>query len=261
MKRAHDGPYLAHHPHSHAVHVALEDIEGVPQVPFRYVEDDVSVVVGKRWCDGSQEDDLFRAGELSEGGQRDDGVGDGVYWVQHAGDIVGAAGLDAADSVRLLLAERVCRAAVVLRAIKGQAAEAALDVEAGLVDGAVVDAGHTLINVLAVAAIGGQPVSGWGAAALEASRDVDTAVGADVAPGGQGTLVNIFASDPIHVTELVSSAAVTLVGAIDIGTLLATGAAVALIYIFTRPAVSREPEARSATAVVGARRVLALVAT
>lgn len=47
----------------------------------------------------------FRAGELSEGGQRDDGVGDGVYWVQHAGDIVGAAGLDAADSVRLLLAE------------------------------------------------------------------------------------------------------------------------------------------------------------
>lgn len=47
----------------------------------------------------------FRAGELSEGGQRDDGVGDGVYWVQYAGDIVGAAGLDAADSVRLLLAE------------------------------------------------------------------------------------------------------------------------------------------------------------
>lgn len=105
MKRAHDGPYLAHHPHSHAVHVALEDIEGVPQVPFRYVEDDVSVVVGKCWRDGSQEDDLFRAGELSEGGQRDDSVGDGVYWVQHAGDIVGAAGLDAADGVRLLLAE------------------------------------------------------------------------------------------------------------------------------------------------------------
>lgn len=44
--------------HSHAVHVALEDIEGVPQVPFRYVEDDVSVVVGKCWRDGSQEDDL-----------------------------------------------------------------------------------------------------------------------------------------------------------------------------------------------------------
>ena len=42
---------------------------------------------------------------------------------------------------------RVCGAAVVLRTLEGQAAEAALDVEAGLVDGAVVDAGHTLINV------------------------------------------------------------------------------------------------------------------
>lgn len=40
-----------------------------------------------------------------------------------------------------------------------------------------------------------------------------------------------FASDPIHVAELVSSATVTLVGAVDVGTLLATGAAVALIYV------------------------------
>lgn len=47
----------------------------------------------------------FRVGELSEGGQRDDGVGDGVHQVQHAGDVVGAAGLDAADGVRLLLLE------------------------------------------------------------------------------------------------------------------------------------------------------------
>lgn len=42
---------------------------------------------------------------------------------------------------------RVCGAAVVLGAFEGQAAEPPLDVEAGLVDGAVVDAGHTLINV------------------------------------------------------------------------------------------------------------------
>lgn len=47
----------------------------------------------------------FGAGELAEGGQRDDGVGDGVHRVQHAGDVVGAAGLDAADGVCLLLAE------------------------------------------------------------------------------------------------------------------------------------------------------------
>lgn len=39
--------------HGHAVHVALEDVEGVPQVPFRYVEDDVSMVGGIRWRDGS----------------------------------------------------------------------------------------------------------------------------------------------------------------------------------------------------------------
>lgn len=45
----------------------------------------------------------FRVGELAEGGQRDDGVGDGVHQVQHAADVAGAAGLDAADGVRLLL--------------------------------------------------------------------------------------------------------------------------------------------------------------
>lgn len=44
---------------------------------------------------------------------------------------------------------------------------------------------------LAVAAVGGQPVARRGAAALEAPRDVDAAVGADVAPGGQGTLVDV----------------------------------------------------------------------
>ena len=42
---------------------------------------------------------------------------------------------------------RVCGAAVVFRAIKGQTAEAALDVEASLVNGTVVDASHTLVNV------------------------------------------------------------------------------------------------------------------
>lgn len=261
MKWAHDGPHLAHDTHGHAVHVALDDVEGVPQVPVRDVEDDVSVVGGMRWRDGPEEDDLFRAGELAEGGQRDDGVGDGVHRGQHAGDVVGAAGLDAPDGVRLLLAERVCGAAVVLRTLEGQAAEAALDVEAGLVDGAVVDAGHTLVDVLAVAAVGGQPVPGRGAAALEASRDVDAAVGADVAPGGQGALVDVFARGPVHVAELVASPAVTLVGAVDIGALLAAGAAVTLIHVFTGAAVGGEPEAYGAAAVVGARCVLALVAT
>ena len=44
---------------------------------------------------------------------------------------------------------------------------------------------------LAVAAVGGQPVAGGGAAALEAPGDVDAAVGADVAPRGQGALVDV----------------------------------------------------------------------
>ena len=47
------------------------------------------------------------------------------------------------------------------------------------------------VLTLAVAAVGGQPVPGRGAAALEASWDVDAAVGADVAPGGQGALVDV----------------------------------------------------------------------
>lgn len=42
---------------------------------------------------------------------------------------------------------RVCGAAIVLRAFKGQTAETALDVEAGLVNRTVVDASHTLVNV------------------------------------------------------------------------------------------------------------------
>jgi len=183
-----------------------------------------------------------------------------VHRVQHAGDVVGAAGLDAADSVCLLLAERVCGAPVVLGALEGQAAESPLDVEAGLVDGAVVDAGHTLIDVLAVAAVGGQPVSRRRAAALEASRDVDAAIGADVAASGQGALVNVFAGDPVHVAELVASPAVTLVGAVHVGAFLAARTAAALVHVFARPAVGREPEAHGAAAEVGARRVLALVA-
>lgn len=42
---------------------------------------------------------------------------------------------------------RVCGAAIVLGAFKGQTAEAALNVEASLIDGAVVDTSHTLVNV------------------------------------------------------------------------------------------------------------------
>lgn len=56
-RKGHLGPLT----HSHAVHVALDDVERVPQVPFRYVEDDVSAVGGVRRRDGAEEDDLCKA--------------------------------------------------------------------------------------------------------------------------------------------------------------------------------------------------------
>ena len=40
-----------------------------------------------------------------------------------------------------------------------------------------------------------------------------------------------FAGDPVHVTELVASPAVTLVGTVDVGTLLAAGVAATLIHV------------------------------
>lgn len=53
----------------------------------------------------------------------------------------------------------------------------------------------------------------------------------------QSTLVNIFTSDAIDVAELVSTATVALVGAVDVCTLLAAGVRLTLIHIFTRPAI------------------------
>lgn len=44
--------------HSHAVHVALDDIKGVPQVPFGDVEDDVGMVGRIHGHDGPEKDDL-----------------------------------------------------------------------------------------------------------------------------------------------------------------------------------------------------------
>lgn len=119
IKWAHDRPHLAHNTHSHAVLIALDNIKGVSKVPFCDVEDDVGLVGWVQRCDSPQKDDLLRTGELSEGGQRDDSVGDGMHWVSHAGLVGGTARLDAADGVCFLLAEGVCGAAIVLGAFKG----------------------------------------------------------------------------------------------------------------------------------------------
>lgn len=70
------------------------------------------------------------------------------------------------------------------------------------------DPGGPPTLTLAVAAVGGQPVSRRRAAALEASGDVDAAVGADVAPGGQGALVDVCDSKaPLSVPHAPSRAA------------------------------------------------------
>ena len=55
-----------------------------------------------------------------------------------------------------------------------------------------------------------------------------------VGSGGQergGLSPFTFAGDPVHVAELVASPAVTLVGAVDVGTLLAAGVAVTLVHV------------------------------
>lgn len=44
--------------HSHAVFIALDDIEGVAKVPFCDVEDDVGLVGRVQRCDSPQKDDL-----------------------------------------------------------------------------------------------------------------------------------------------------------------------------------------------------------
>lgn len=45
----------------------------------------------------------------------------------------------------------------------------------------------------------------------------------------RGTLT--LAGDPVHIAELVAPAAVALVGAVDVGALLAAGAAVTLVHV------------------------------
>lgn len=82
-----------------------------------------------------------------------------------------------------------------------------------------------------------------------------------MASSRQGTLINVLAGYSVHITELVTSSAVALIGAVDIGTLLATRVAATLIHIFTRPTIQCQTEAHSTAAVVGSWRVLTLVGT
>lgn len=73
---------------------------------------------------------------------------------------------------------------------------------------------------------------------MEAARSVVTAIGANMASSRQGTLIYVFTSHAIYVTELVATATVTLVGAVHIGALLTAWFALTLIQIVTIPAIS-----------------------
>lgn len=73
---------------------------------------------------------------------------------------------------------------------------------------------------------------------MEAARGVVTAIRANMTSSRQGTFIYIFTSHSINVTELVTTATITLVGAIHVGTLLTAWVALTLIQIITIPAIS-----------------------
>lgn len=109
--------------------------------------------------------------------------------------------------------------------------------------------------------IGSQCVACGGARAVETSWGVGAAVGAHMTPSRQSTLINIFTRYPINVTELVTTATVALVGAVDVGALLAARVGLAFIHIFTVPAVIGQFEACGAAALVGPLCVFTFMGT
>lgn len=161
---------------------------------------------------GSQENNFLWPRELSESGQGDEGVGHRKHGVQNAGDVFGLTGLDTANGVRALKpCHCLSNTPVVVRAVEGQASESSLDIKAALILRACVCSCHTFINILAASSVGSQGVSIDWTGTVEAARCVVTAIGANVTSSGQGTLIYVFTSHAIYVTELVATATVTLV--------------------------------------------------
>lgn len=77
----------------------------------------------------------------------------------------------------------------------------------------------------------------------------------------QSTLINIFTCYPIYVTQLVTTATVALVGAVDIGTFLAARICLTLVDIFTVSAVLGQFESGGAAAHIGPLCILTFVGT
>lgn len=159
--------------------------------------------------------------------------------VQNAGDVIGLTGLYTANNFRPFKPRRcLSDPSVIVRTLERQASESSLYIEAALILCARMASCHTFINILAAAPVYRQGVAIDGAGTVETARRVVTAVGANVTSGGQGTFIYIFTSSAIYVTELVATAAVTLVGTVHIGALLTTWGALTLVQIITISAVS-----------------------
>lgn len=117
----------------------------------------------------------------------------------------------------------------------------------------------TFINVLTHASIGCECVAGGWAGAVETSWGVGAAVGTYMTSSRQSTLIDVFTCYPINVTQLVTAATVALIGAVDIGTFLATRVGLTLVHIITVSAIMGQFEAGGAAALVGPLCVLTLV--
>lgn len=246
--------HLTHHPHIHSVFYPLDNVEGVFYVALEDFELDVKTtqVISTIGLHGSpQENYLFWSGELSHGGQGDECVGYGGDWLQGTAVVRCRAVFYTANDVCALKSGHCFpHFTVIGRTIKRQTSESSLNIEAALVLCASVSRYHTFINILAAAAVRGQCVAIDRTGAVETTRSVVTAISADVATSGQRTLINVFTSHAIHVTQLVAPTTIALVGAINIRTLLAAGVGLTLIQIVTVPSVSCQLEACGAATFV-----------
>lgn len=185
-----------------------------------------------------------------------------MHGVQNTSNVIGLTGLYTANGVRALKPRHcLSNAPVVVWTVEGQASESSLYIKAALILRARVCSCHTFINILAAAAVGCQGVAIDRTGTVEAAGGVVTAIGANMTSSGQGTLIYIFTSHAIYVTELVTTATVTLVGAVHVGTLLATWVALTLIQIVTIPAITSELEAGGAATLVRSKCVLTLMST
>lgn len=120
---------------------------------------------------------------------------------------------------------------------------------------------YTLVNILAAASVRGERVPDHRTRAVKATRGVVASIGADVSTGGQSTFINVLTGDPIHITELITSSTVTLIGSINVCTLLTARVCLAFVYVIAVSPIAGQFEASCTAALVGPQNILTLVST